>query len=221
MEDNNLPPVAEEKKNDFFKIFIILIGVLVVFGLFLNAYLLWQRPVVPVTPTPTAPASAITTFPKSVSPTQPPTVILSPTPDPTAGWKEYTSADRTYLFKYPSIWKINDGNTFVNVFCEKCQTSNTVDLFQVTKIIYKSIEEYIQKNTVMTDYKKIKFNNREALMVVIPGGPQAGGSSLTVFTINNGQGYELAYRFTNLMDKTKISDFPEADPDILSTFRFD
>lgn len=82
-----LPPA--EKSRNWFKILLIIIGLLIILGLFGNIYLLLQKgnPKLISQPTP--------------APTQ--TVLLStPTPDPTANWKIYNNAGIS--FKYPLDW---------------------------------------------------------------------------------------------------------------------
>jgi len=141
--------------------------------------------------------------------------------DETIRWKTFVSSDNAYSFKYPEDWEINDktdASGFVTLQCNKCPDSS-VDLFQIITYVYKSVDEYI-KEYPDRDYRRIKFKGLDAVEAVIPGGPQAGGSALEIFVINNGQGYSLQYRFGGLYDITKLNDLPKPKPDILSTFEF-
>lgn len=77
-----LPPVG--KSQNWLKILLAGIGVLIVLGLFGNLYLLArsQKPAAEVTPTTTP-------------------IAATPTQNPTANWKTYTSSLNKYQFKYP------------------------------------------------------------------------------------------------------------------------
>lgn len=150
--------------------------------------------------------------------------LATPTENPTANWKTYTSPEKTYTFKYPSLWNISSNKgpiaSFVVLQCDECSPESNVDLFQVVPSVYKSTDEYLAKFSPKTDYVKTSLNDLDAVKAVIPGGPQAGGSSLETFVVFKGQGYSISYRFKGLMDKNKLDQLPNPNPDILSTFKF-
>lgn len=104
--------------------------------------------------------------------------------------------------------------------CNEYSSESNVDLFQVVPSVYKSTDECIAKFSPKTDYVKTSLNELNAVKAVIPGGPQAGGSSLEIFVVFKGQGYSISYRLKGLMDKNKLDQFPNPNPDILSTFKF-
>jgi len=217
---NPSPISPAPKKNLSLILIVILLILLAVFaGIVLGKYLS-QPKTLPPPKTETPPTITVTTT-KSF-PTSPP--IATPTTDPTADWKVYISPDGIYSFKYPNDWEIYESTQplgkSVTLQCGKCLTEETVDLFQILPVIYKSIDDYINKSTSKTDYLKIKLNDINAVKAVIPGGPQAGGSALEFFVVYNNQGYYLSYRFRNLFDKNKLDQFPNPNPDILSTFKF-
>lgn len=98
--DNQAPaPITEEKSKDWFKVLQIIIGFLIVLGLFGNIYLLLrkekQKPISQITPTPTQ-----TSLPRDSE------EVLrgTPTPDETANWKTYKNKLYKFQFKYPSSW---------------------------------------------------------------------------------------------------------------------
>lgn len=82
MENENIiEPCCSPKKQLIFKILVIVLGILIVIGLFLNAYLLLNKK-----ETSSNSAQLI--------------VVATPTPDPTADWKTYTNQKYGYTFKY-------------------------------------------------------------------------------------------------------------------------
>lgn len=199
----------------------ILIVVLVL-ALIGGGLLVWQKVLAPeVQPTPVpvvlsspVPTSTTTIIPSSVS--QP-----TPTSDPTLGWKTYTNS--ILSFKYPgnSDWQAYPSeNSSVAVMCETCSVDSTVDLFQVGTVIFKSIDEYMQKDTLTTDREKILLSGYEAVKGIQSGGPQAGGSMLQVFVVYKGQGYLIGEGFKKAYDKSTLEQLPLASPNILPTFKF-
>ncbi|MGB9706793.1 MAG: hypothetical protein ACPLXP_01830 [Microgenomates group bacterium] len=105
------PPVSSKDKA--FKISLIIIGPLIVIGLFLNAYLLLKKEKPPKgtlpptsVPTPTLPTSLST-----------PEAIATPTSDPNASWKIFRG--NTYTLKYPSGWTLYGPNKGVSGFPEE------------------------------------------------------------------------------------------------------
>jgi len=79
-------------KNDrLFKALALIIGILIVIGLFGNIYLLLQKQ---------KPPEQSGTLPTSA----PAEILATPTIDPTADWNKYTSSLLGISFKYPSGW---------------------------------------------------------------------------------------------------------------------
>lgn len=93
---NTSIPDPASSKDKFFKIALIIIGFLVVLGLFLNAYLLLkkEKSATVTIPIPTATPTSI-----SVLPTNIPTPL--PTTSETANWKTYTNTKAGFQVKYP------------------------------------------------------------------------------------------------------------------------
>lgn len=107
-----LPPVG--KSQNWLKILLAGIGVLIVLGLFGNLYLLArnQKPAAEVTPTTTQPAQIAAT-PTQTAP------LSTPTPDLTANWKTYTDENTHVQFKYPLSWYAQKyADSTLNVFLE-------------------------------------------------------------------------------------------------------
>jgi len=110
MENENIPPIVEEtkvpqaspesdKKINLFKIAVVIIGILIVVGLFANAYLMVSKK---ETGTKTSDSS----------------LVATPTIDPTANWKTYTDQEFGFSFKYPPLWRheINRINQYAGFF---------------------------------------------------------------------------------------------------------
>lgn len=105
------------------------------------------------------------------------------------------------------------------VACEAC-TDAKIDMFQVTPVIFTSIEEYMQKDTLTSDKTEITLNGLPAVRGIQSGSEQAGGTFVVVFIVKDGKGYLLQQRYAGLFNKTKFSEIPQAEPDILASFRF-
>jgi len=82
------PKVEAKKDGGFFKVVVVILGALIVVGLFVNAYFLMKGK--EEKPLPAEPTKA------ALSPTV--------TPDPTAEWKVYRSEKFGIYFKYPQDW---------------------------------------------------------------------------------------------------------------------
>lgn len=101
-------PSVQSSNDKLFKISLIIIGLLIVIGLFLNAYLLLKKeklPKITVPPTP---------IPTYFTPTSIPTLL--PTSAETANWKEFVGKPvfaeddwPKFAIKYPSEWE-REGN---------------------------------------------------------------------------------------------------------------
>lgn len=173
-------------------------------------------------PTLSSPTMSTTSAAGAVSPT-----ISEPMPtvNPAANWATLT-IDGVCEFKYPPAWSWSKtsaplgASAMVQCGDGTCAAEYNVDLFQVTPLIYKSVDEYIEKNTIKSDATKMELNGVAAVKAAISGGQQAGGSMLEIFFVYKNQGYAANYRFKGLYDKTKLTDFPAANPDILSTLKF-
>jgi len=96
MEEQTITPIPNTKPpNDkLFKILLLVIGLLIVIGLFLNAYLLLRKEKPPEV-----------AFPPTPVPTQIP-LSSTPTPDQTTNWKTYISRNGKYFIKYPHDWTL-------------------------------------------------------------------------------------------------------------------
>lgn len=198
----------------------ILIGVLIFVLLSLTAYgAYWYGQSVntaKLTPSTSSSTGKVSSF--SNVPTPKP--VLAPVEE-TASWETYTND--VLSFKYPSDsdWKVYPSENFsVAVMCETCLTNSTVDLFQVAPVIFKSIDDYMIKDTLSMDKRRIKLSGLDAVEGVQSGGPQAGGSFITVFVVYRGQGYLLSERFRKLYDKNSLGQFSVPMPDLLPTFKF-
>lgn len=155
----------------------------------------------------------------TISPTS---IQPSPTPDPTANWKTYSN--NIYSFKYPatSDWKVAENNsplgTWVNFMCSTCENQN-VDYLQIVPITTTSLDAYINNPVGTSDFTKTTIDGIEAVKAAYAGSAQAGGSSIKVFFVYKGLGYEIDMRFRDLLNVNKLNIFPPATPDILSTFK--
>jgi hypothetical protein len=80
-------PLEPEKKNNLFKIAVIVIGILIILGLFANAYLMFSKKEI-------------------VNKTSDSTLIATPTPDVTAGWTTYINPTYSYSIKFPDTYEV-------------------------------------------------------------------------------------------------------------------
>jgi hypothetical protein len=109
MENEKIAPIVEEpvvpqvspepeKKSNYFKILVVLIGILIVAGLSLNAYLMFSK------------KETVTKVPDSVTPTA----------NPITDWKTYSNTALGFEIKYPSTVliekELNDQNNRVTIF---------------------------------------------------------------------------------------------------------
>jgi hypothetical protein len=60
-------------------------------------------------------------FPSPLAPTPTPSLISTPTPNPTAGWQTYTSFEDGYLIKYPPTMSAEEAQSLVKVLPESYQ----------------------------------------------------------------------------------------------------
>ncbi len=139
--------------------------------------------------------------------------------------QEYSSATNPYTFSYPqsTYWQVFETNgvkgASVSVSCDTC-TDAKVDMFQVTPVIFTSIEEYIQKDTLTTNKTAITLNGLPAVRGVQSGSEEAGGSFVVVFIVKDKKGYLLQQRYAGLYNKTQFSEIPQVEPDMLASFKF-
>lgn len=89
------PPL--EKSNDWFKILLIIIGFLIVLGLFGNIYLLTkkQKPIAEITSTPT-----------QIAATPTPDLYTEQSRSATASWKTHRNTKFGWEFRYLSGWEV-------------------------------------------------------------------------------------------------------------------
>lgn len=153
--------------------------------------------------------------------------ITTPTPltNPNQALQRFSSSTNPYTFYYPEStdWQVFStteamGDS-VSVSCDTCVDAK-IDLFQVTPVIFTSIEEYMQKDTLTTDKTAITLNGLPAIRGIQSGSEQAGGSFVVVFVVKDKKGYLLQQRYAGLYNKTKFSDIPQVEPDILGSFNF-
>jgi len=137
----------------------------------------------------------------------------------------YTSTTNSYVFQYPDdgTWQVSAtegpmGET-VAMSCESCSTGTTVDMFQVTPVIFTTFEEFMAEEGY-SDKVQTTINGLEVVRSVQAGGMQAGGSSVLAFFIHNGQGYMATQRLRGSFDIDTFAALPVANPDVLSTFSF-
>lgn len=88
---------------------------------------------------------------ENLTPTEIPTVILTPTPDPTTNWKTYTNSKYRFSFKYPSTWTTpenepGDPNTITSKGAEGSVNIHLVEYFG---------------GACPPEYEKIQIDNRD------------------------------------------------------------
>lgn len=220
MENENIVPVIEEpviekpivpqvpqepeKRINFFKILIVLIGILISLGLFLNAYLMFSKK-------------------ETATKTSDISVIPTPTPEPTADWKTYENIKAGISFKYPGDWEISFGESnHMGIILKKIdQLQEKVDL----PGDIKQFPEYsIVINLPPNESMKIPETNEKVIVGGIQGtkfsqgaAPSSGPSTLVtvekdnstyLFSYNAMAHQETHTKYLNIFDQ------------ILSTFKF-
>lgn len=171
-----------------------------------------------------------TQTPSSVSQTvtsPAPTTVTAPTSltNESQPLQHYSSSTNPYTFSYPqsTYWQLFETTGIkgdsVSVSCDTCMDAK-IDLFQVTPVIFTSIEEYMQKDTITTDKTAITLNGLPAVRGVQSGSEQAGGSFVVAFIVKGNQGYLLQQRYAGLFNKTKFTEIPQVEPNILASFKF-
>jgi len=131
----------------------------------------------------------------------------------------HTFLDTNFSVSYPDDGLWQTGNSGSAVYCQSCSPQHTIDMVMLNPVIYTSIGEYLEKDTLSTQYEKITLDGLEAVKGVQPGGPQAGGSFQTYFFVYNGQGYLITERYPSIMDAQSFTDFPPANPAIMASFK--
>ena len=162
---------------------------------------------------------------------KPQVATASPSPDETANWKTYTEQDNSYTFQYPKTWDTHLGQGFIEVYCSnpnsipkskiECDPAYNVNSVTISKIIYKSIDEFVQKSgDIYSDKKTVTINGREAVEFVYSGSEQSGGSQLVWVIKDKDTLYKITYIYPKLFGAKTFKDFATPKPDILSTFKF-
>lgn len=155
-------------------------------------------------------------------------------------WETYTSDVYQFSFQYPKEWVLKEATNpsfWVCASCESyggptepgviCDPKFNIGAICVSMSNVKDFNE-ITSNKIYAENESASFLGNEAVHVVYPGNPSAGGSYLKTFIKRNMKIYEtdltriyeinLIYR--DLFNIEKLSEFPEPKPDILSTFKF-
>lgn len=176
-----------------------------------------------------SPASSTASLEETVTLPITTAAITTTTPTPLADTsqvlQEYSSPTNPYMFSYPEDknWQVfvtpGQMGDSVAVSCEGCTDSKS-DMFQVTPVIFTTIEEYMQKDTLTTDKTAVILNGLPAVRGVQSGSEQSGGSSVVVFIVKDKKGYLLQQRYSGLYNKTAFTDFPQTETDILASFKF-
>lgn len=166
----------------------------------------------------------------------------------TANWITYTNTKFGFSFKYPNNgnWKfVALPNPFTNqqvTFAADCVSGSqgekgcgekdNITSFLVSLSNFKSINEYLKEASTaktetasIADYQIIKLNGIDAVRAVNPGICNPGAdacqnSSIEYYVIYRDQGYTINESFKNITHETKLNNFPEPIPNILSTFKF-
>lgn len=198
------------------KLLLTLGGIVLLLAVGVGSYFLGKKSSSPVS---NSPSPAVTVNNISTSPT---TIQKNTVAQGATNWKEYTDTRVGYSLKYPndSSWKpfINNAESTAAFMCEGDCSNYTVDLFQITPVIFTSIDEYLEKDTLVTDKTKIQLSGQTAIKGVQSGSEQAGGSFVVVFFVHNGKGYLIIQRFRGMYNKTMLNQLPVGNPDIISTF---
>ncbi len=211
------------QKQKGFAPIIILVGVLVIAVVVGGVYFLGKQ-ATPKTSQSLQPTTQPTIQPTTVPPILTPNVNSAPTgAEEAADWKTYTNTKYGFSFQYPSdsdwVFIEHGGpDVWVSAKCNQC-LNQTVDYFEVMPIKIKSLDDYINNPVGTSDFTKISLDGVPAVKAAYAGSEQAGGSSIKVFFVYIGQGYEISIWYP-ILGINSINKFPKANPDILSTFKF-
>lgn len=240
MENKNIPPVVEEnkisqccsdKKITIFKIATIVIGILIVVGLFLNAYLF------------------LTKKESKVNPEQP--ITTTPTLDPTTDWLAFQNTEMGFELLHPTEWKSDLSDTSSGTYISFTSTrdemyfisSFNVDLLKDQKLALrrfkatqylevgqtKSIEDSCRKKIAdleIDNYPAVEYSVDYA-SIACPVDPEFENPEIIVRTpkvveINkDNKIYTLSLVVSNGEDPAKDSEKITIFDQILSTFKFD
>lgn len=164
-----------------------------------------------------------------------PTSAPTPTIDPIASWKTYTSKQARYSFKYPNEWPINniapakDCSVCVEdiIFSPEVKLNSGDSNISVILVLkderIKTLEDYknifIKHSSSYTDVKDVTLGEEKALSYKLSGGiPPLPVSEYVV--VKNGFYYEIRLEDSIETNKNKLRNL-ELFKQILSTFRFD
>jgi hypothetical protein len=230
MENENITPAVEEsvvpqvsvepvKKNNLFKIFVVLVGILIIIGLFANAYLMFSKKEAPVkTPDPLI----------TVTPTPSPTP--TPTPDMFTGWKTHTNEVYNFSFQYPQNLVATTPKNYPDItyIDEKIVTIVENSEGPITPISFQIVSGNIASH--IADLKKsYQFKNyfEKAMKVSDKDATQFGGIVEAESYIFGNKLIQTVIQLTP--EKMLTLEYLDRNPNItediytqiLSTFRFD
>lgn len=91
---------------------------------------------------------------------------------------------------------------------------------KISRLGFTSIDEYKTEGfgKFLTDIHEITIDGEPSIQGVQAGGAQTVGS-IRYFVVHKGSGYEIVYGF-ELQNLTKLSEYPNSTPDIVSTIKF-
>lgn len=156
---------------------------------------------------------------QNLTPTQ--TAILSPTPtiDPIANWKTYTSQNDGYTLKYPQGWTYKQNNPWQAGDIDFSNTNNDGQLFQILvnndKVNLDTIAEDLSKRGNVSDViidgvtgKSVSF-----IMPAPPGNANSRFQLQEIHVVKNNKHYGLIIEHLEGASDRILNQ-------ILSTFRF-